>query len=109
MKLRAACLLLLPTLFCARRIEPVRYADILGLMYASFLGQKQVFVVNNTSRTVSMFHYNPAGGLITDTGQVATTSIPIGAAVHPGGRFLYVTQPGNGSVMVFFRSRQLPH
>jgi len=71
-------------------------------------GGRRVYVVNELDSTVAGFAFNPATGVLT-AGQTVSTlpadfvGVSACAAIrlHPGGRFLYVSNRGHDSIAVF--------
>jgi 6-phosphogluconolactonase len=70
---------------------------------------KFVFVVSELSSTATSFAYDAKKGTLKEIGTVST--LPPGfsgrndvaeAAVHPNGKFLYVSNRGNDSIAIFF-------
>jgi 6-phosphogluconolactonase len=69
---------------------------------------RRLYVVNETSSTVSTFSYDGESGILELLQDISTlpanwTKINSGSDVHlhPGGRFLYVTNRGHDSVAIF--------
>ncbi|MBL8021355.1 MAG: beta-propeller fold lactonase family protein [Leptospirales bacterium] len=87
---------------CARSIQSNEpQTTSLLLMLLTFSSQKQIYVANNLTPTISKFSFNPASDEITGTGETTISAIPIGLAVDPTGSHLYAAVTGNNTVTAF--------
>ena len=63
-----------------------------------------LYTADSSSATVSAFRIDPATGALTALGTIATAELPFTMAIHPSGRFLYLTcaaRPGTSVVQAY--------
>jgi 6-phosphogluconolactonase len=58
-------------------------------------------VANSNSNDVSMYTINGTTGALTSTGTIAAGSSPTSIAIHPSGKFAYVTNSGSNNVSMY--------
>ena len=63
-----------------------------------------LYTTDFSSASVSAFRIDPANGALTAIGSIATAELPGSMAIHPSGRFLYITcaaKPGTSVVQAY--------